>query len=697
MSAQPNEIAREEIAREQKYFDAAEEQWKRWVAEAAVLAEAAADPATARALKKLSKKHIAQFTQSTAVAVGRTDGDDGETVYIGRQLIRDVDGEVLVVSWQAPAALPYHQASLKDPRGLARRRTFRCEGNTILDFTDVLFGTPGAQADEALLAELARRRDGSMRDIVATIQSAQFDLIRAPFDQVLVIEGGPGTGKTAIALHRVSWMLYHDKDLRSDDVLVIGPSPAFMRYISTVLPALGEADVPLRELGRLGPEVQRGRAEKPEVAKLKGDPRMAGLIARGLDARIGVPEAAERLQVDGRYVNLPGADIAKTLEVCRTAQGTYSERRKLFRERLTELIARRIDGDPGRAADGLVDRLWPQVSAAAFVRDLLGSRNRLATAAGSEFDADEIALLHRRSAARLTQETWSDADIPLLDEAEALITASQPRYAHIVVDEVQDLSPMQLRAIARRSRTGSLTICGDLAQATGPWAADSWDQITAALSARGAASITNLRYGYRVPRQVVDFAAPLLPAAAPGAGLPEAVQVGPEEPSVHRVDAAERAGRVAAAALMRSTTATVGVICPDRCRREVEAALTAKEVTWSEDLGGPVTLVSPRGAKGLEFEAVIVVEPEAIVEEDERGQRMLYVALTRATRTLDVVASGEPLPLGPVIPRQRTEREDSLAYEVPRLAEYIAGRIRTTLPEQHWDQVLAMVRKRLGH
>lgn len=686
-----------EIADEQRYFDVAEEHWQRWLAETAALAESAADKATAKALKRLSKEEIAKFSDSTAVAVGRMDAEGGESLYIGRHLIRDAQGEPLVINWQADAAVPYHLASLADPLGLHRKRTFQCEGNTILGYADVVFGQDGSEVDAALLAEIARKRDGALKDIVATIQAAQFELIRAPFDQVLVIEGGPGTGKTEIALHRVSWLLFHDKNLKAEDVLVIGPSPAFMRYISGVLPALGDADVPLRDIGTLAPEVAGGRTESAETARLKGDVRMAGLIARGLAARIGVPEAAERLQVGSRYVNLPGSDIAAALDACRTAPGAYAERRKLFRDQLTDLLHQRLDGEASQPAalDNLVERLWPRLSAAGFLRDLLGSRSRLATAAGDELEPDEIALLHRRSADRLSQEVWSAADRPLLDEAEALIHASQTTYAQVVVDEVQDLSPMQLRSIARRSRTGSFTVVGDLAQATGPWAADTWDQVTDHLPDRHPVKISNLRYGYRVPEQILKYASGLLPTAAPGVSAPEAVWDGPSEPEIHQVTLIERAAQVAALAQRHiADDVSVGIICPERCRREVENALWIHGVPRG-DLGSPVTLIAPREAKGLEFDAVVVVEPEAIVEEDERGHRMLYIAFTRATKTLDIVCVGDPLPLSTTAVERVEQEPDDLGYEAQRLAEYIADRIRTTMPETRWDTVLAMVRRHL--
>lgn len=697
-----------EIAAEQQYFDAAHAHWQRWLAEAEKLATAGADTAAARALKKLGQAQIARFADSTAVAVGRIDDEGGEALYIGRHLIKDDRGEVLVVNWQADAAIPFHLASPGEPHGLARKRTFQCQDNTILDFADVVFADAAEGIDAALLAELGRRRDGALRDIVATIQAAQFELIRAPMDQLLVIEGGPGTGKSEIALHRVSWLLFHHADrLRGDDFLVIGPNPTFMRYISQVLPALGDADVPMRAVGQLSPvEAGRRRPEAPDVARLKGDIRMAAVLARALDARIGVPEAAERLLLGSGYLTLPGPDVGEVLDACRSAPGTYAERRRLLRDRLTALVTERLGSDPGRqsALDRLVERLWPQLTPAAFVRDLLHSRQRLASAAAGALTAQELGLLHRRGADLLSQETWSAADLPLLDEADALINGARARYAHVVVDEVQDLSPMQLRSIARRSKDGSMTIVGDLAQATGAWGADSWDDITKHLPDTQPVAVRPLRFGYRVPEQIMTFADQLLARAAPTATAPQAVRVGAAAPIIQRVGLTERARRVATTAQLHSKAGRyVGVICPAKCRREVEDALTAAGVGWSggaEDRAdGEVTLVAPADAKGLEFDVAVVVEPEAIVDEDVRGHRMLYVAFTRATTELDIVCVGEPVPVdreaGTQIGNGTGDTGDPVAYQVPRLAEYIAERIRKTLPEQHWDQVLAMVRKRL--
>ena len=694
-----------ELAREQAYFNVAARHRDQKLADLAALPEAGAHPAAAAHLKRHADAVAAAVGGAgSAVAFGRIDDETGEKTYIGRHLIRDGASEVLVVNWQAPAAAPYFEASHDDPRGLTRKRTFSCEGNRIRYFTDVLFGQTGAGVDEFLLRELSRARSGVMRDIVATIQAAQYDIIRAPLDRVLVIEGGPGTGKSAVALHRVSWLRYRYRERLGDDVLVVGPHPTFIRYVGEVLPGLGDHDVELRDIGQLAPRVRRGRAEPREVSRLKGEARMADLLRRALAARVGVPEPAERLLLDGRFVTLPGAEVAEVVAACQAADLPYAGRRRLLRERLTQLVRDRTGTGPANddAVANLVERLWPQLSAPAFLRDLFASRPRLRAAAGDDFTAEEVELLRRRGADRISEETWSAADLPLLDEVEHLLNGPGRRYAHIVVDEAQDLSPMQLRSVARRSATGSLTLVGDLAQSTGLWARDTWDEVTAHLPATYPVQVASLRYGYRVPRQVYALAAKLLPVAAPGVPAPEVVRDGPAEPRVHRVALAERADRaVAVAADYAAEGEFVGIVCPERCRREVEAALAANGLAWSSaergELGSAINLVAPREAKGLEFDAVVVVEPEQIVAEDERGHRMLYTALTRTTKRLDIVCAGEPLPLAvPAVPAPRTPAEEESGrrfsdQDVARLAEYLAGHVRAAAPPQRWRDVLDQV------
>jgi hypothetical protein len=696
-----------ELAHEQAFFDAAARHRDRKLATLADVPTAAAHRAAAAHLRRYARVAAdAIGGADSAVAFGRVDPDSGQPLYLGRHLIRDRDSQVLIVNWQAPAAAGYFEASHDDPHGLRRKRTFECEGNTIRDFTEVVFAGIAAAVeaamDEPLLRELARDRTGTMRDIVATIQAAQYDIIRAPAGRVLVIEGGPGTGKTAVALHRVSWLLFHHREtIRPEDVLVVGPHPTFVHYIGEVLPGLGERGVALRDLTQLAPRVRTGRPESAELGRLKGDARMAGLLARALAGRVGGPEPAERLLVAGRFVTLPGVEVAVAVAACQAADLPYAQRRRLLRERLARLVRDRGGPDPAGqdALANLLERLWPQQSAPVFLRDLLGSRRRLRAAAGDDLTGAELELLYRPGAGRISEEVWSGADLPLLDEADHLINSPDQRYSHVVVDEAQDLSPMQLRSVARRSATGSLTVVGDLAQSTGAWARDSWSEVTRHLPVTCPVTVAPLRYGYRVPRQVYRLAARLLPVAAPHASPPEVIRDGPAEPRVHRVDLSDRAGRVAAVAAARAAEGQfVGIVCPARCRREVAAALAADRVPWSSaergELGSAVNLVSPQEAKGLEFDAVVVVEPEQIVAGDPRGHRLLYVALTRTTRFLDIVCVGEPVPLTtppPPAPPRPAEAANQVRFterDGRRLAEHLATRLRTAAPAEAWPRVL---------
>jgi DNA helicase IV len=693
-----------ELASEQAYFDVAHKHRERRRAELGEVPTAAANAGAASRLRFWVKaKKEAAPAPDSAVAFGRIDDESDKPVYIGNELIMDEDHDALVVNWKTPAAARYYEATHADPHGLVRKRSFATTSNVITDFEDVVFAQLAADvmaldgADPFLLAELDTDRTGTLRGIVATIHAAQYELIRAPLDQVLVIEGGPGTGKTVVALHRVSWLLFNHRDrLTAADVLVVGPQPAFTRYIRNVLPDTGDVDVVQQDIGQLAPPVPRGRSEPAEVRRLKGDARMAGLLRRALEARIGTPEAAERLLFDGRYVTLSGDEVAALVAAAREAPGGYAQRRRLLRDTLLDLVRER--GAPtGRdrlvPLENLVDRLWPQLSPAAFLRGLLGSRPRLAAAAGDEFTADELALLHRRGADRLSREVWSAGDLPLLDEVEDLISGVPAPYRHIVVDEAQDLSPMQLRSIARRSATGSCTVVGDLAQSTGPWARDRWDEVVAHLPATLPHSVATLRYGYRVPRQVYELAATLLPVAAPDASPLTVVRDGPAAPGIHRVDAGSRAGRAVGLARSHAEAGRfVGLVCPPACRAEVEDALSAEGVTWSGgELDAPVNLVAPAEAKGLEFDAVVVVEPEEIVAGDERGHRMLFMALTRTTRYLDIVCVGEPVPLAAPqrVPRPRTEPDPPAdPTQLDGLAREIATIVLSGAPAPLWDEVL---------
>ena len=487
------------IAEEQSYFDRA---WEAREASRAVLKEApgaACGPAKGAAAVRRAANEAAERMGSPddEVAFGRMDLD-GHPWYVGKRAITDPDKDLLVINWQAPAAAPFYEASIGDTLGVTLKRTFRCRGNTINDFDDVIFADLVERVDElssterwgmddAVLRDLELSRTGEMQDIVQTIHAAQYELIRKPLELLLVIQGGPGTGKTAVALHRVSWLLYDRPELSAQDILVIGPNRTFTQYIRSVLPGLGEEDVAHTDLQALGPQRATGRREDVASATLKGDSRMAELLATALYQRVRFPDRTATLDVGA----LPGSPRFTRdeieAELRRHRRSTYADGRSAFRQYLTRESATRARRGlpvPASAVEAALERVWPSLTPQAFLRDLFGSRERLLAAAGELFNAAEVNLLFRPAAERITQEGWTDADVALLDEADQLINGLPTTYSHIVVDEAQDLSPMQLRSVRRRSVDGSMTVVGDLAQSTGAWARHSWDDVASGLGRR---------------------------------------------------------------------------------------------------------------------------------------------------------------------------------------------------------------------
>lgn len=451
-----------------------------------------------------------------AVAIGRIDAPE-EVVYVGRRTILDTEMDPLVVSWASPDAQPFYTATAVDPQGLTRKRSFTTAQNRIISVEDLVFKDLAERLErlgdgelhqvevtDVLLQDLERDRSNEMRDIVQTIHQSQYHIIERPLEDLLVVQGGPGTGKTAVALHRVAWLLYNFSDiLPADGVLVVSPNKAFTEYIRNVLPALGEREVGHSDLTRLGPVRSSGRVEAFETTRLKGSARMAELLHRALWNRVRPPqEATISVETPTGTVHISADDVRRMIERWRTGSAPYASRRAELRRILGDLVLRR----PGRRSadlavlERLTERIWPALTPARLVQDLLGSRQRLTEAAGDDFTAGDMNRLYRQAASNLGAEQWSDSDVALIDEAEWLINGRSSGASHVVVDEAQDLSAMQLRSIARRCPTGSYTIVGDLAQSTGPWARDSWDDVFAALKTRSNQPwLETLKYGYRVP------------------------------------------------------------------------------------------------------------------------------------------------------------------------------------------------------
>ncbi|MGH9101728.1 MAG: HelD family protein [Acidimicrobiales bacterium] len=632
------------------------------------------------------------------------DASAGPSYHIGRLGVLGEDLEPIIVDWRAPVAEPFYRATGRHPMGLTRRRHLEMEGPRVVGIEDELFalarpgaGGPGGTDSDlpvpsgALLAALERSRSGRMRDIVATVQREQDEVIRAPLPGVLVVQGGPGTGKTAVALHRAAYLLYtHRFPLERQGVLVVGPNQVFLRYISQVLPSLGETGVALSSVDGLVAGASARAGEGASLARLKGDARMMSVIAKAVADRERPLREELVLPFGALTLRLPAAQSARIVAAARRGRGRHNSRRQLVETLVTEhllagqLAAGRQLGRPSpeEALDeealreslrshpevvAACDRMWPRLLAEELLHDLFGAPALLGLACAPFLSAAEARTLRRARSSSLEAIPWTAADLPLLDEARALLgpvrghpSSEAPRtYGHIVVDEAQELSAMSLRCLQRRSLSGSMTVVGDIAQATGPHAPTSWDAVTTHLARRRPPTTVQLTVNYRTPAAIMDVATRLLEQAAPGLRPPRSIRSGGDPPSVVGVEAPALA--VTAAALARAERAslasgTVGVICPEVLLAEVRAALgppagdAARPASTAPGAGArsgplddPVAVVPVSLAKGLELDAVIVVEPRALVAEAEGGLRALYVALTRSTRRLLIVHAA-PLP-----------------------------------------------------
>jgi DNA helicase IV len=610
-------------------------------------------------------------TEVDGLAFGRLDAEAGDTWYVGRRHVEDERGDPVVVDWRAPVSTPFYRATAADPLALRRRRRFLMTARQVDDLFDEVFDDADSVdaahhggIPDPLLAELERSRTGEMRDIVATIAAEQDVVIRAPLDTCLVVQGGPGTGKTAVGLHRAAFLLFeHREQLDREGVLVVGPNPLFLQYIAQVLPSLGEAATRQTTVERLvGGRV--AREDDPEVARLKGDARMAALLATGARDHIRVP--ADDLVVSTAWgrLRIAAADLAAAVEEIVAREVPFAVGRSAFRTRVRRLAwlghpdSRWEDAAPTAAFDqemrtntalnAAVGRIWPSLSAPVLVKRVLTNRRALARAAEGLLDeSEQRALLRPGGAKRLDDEPWSLPELVLIDEAEAVLNGVGRTYGHAVIDEAQDLSAMELRSVARRCPSRSMTVLGDLAQATAPGAQARWEDAVVHLGSPPTASIEELELGYRVPRPILDVANRLLPEVAPGVRPARSVRLEGPAPEIVRAEPGDLAARTAAEVrALAAAWTSVGVVTPSEWREPVAAALRDAGIdVGTRARGGltrAVTLLDPPEAKGLEFDAVVVVEPGAI-HTDERGGRLLYIALTRAVQALAIVHAA-PLP-----------------------------------------------------
>lgn len=591
-----------------------------------------------------------------------------ETCYLGRRHIeQSIGGDPLVMDWRAPMALPFYRARPGEPMGVELRRRFGFSHGEITAYEDErLADADSAQPSALLEAEIERPRSGPMRDIVATIQPDQDVLVRADLDESLAIQGAPGTGKTAVGLHRAAYLLYAFRNrLSRSGVLVLGPNDSFLGYIGDVLPALGEIDASQETIESLvcaaGGVTVTGE-DDPAVAVLKGDARLAEVLHRAVWGHVRAPGQGIELTIGHRLIRVPAATIQRVLDDLAGRGTRYEAGRAMLPQRLAHHVLLRLEA-AGETTDDRVQaqvarsapvraagkQLWPALTAPGVVHALLSDPAQLARAADGILTADEQALLLGQCPPRSARSRrWSVADAVLVDEVSDLLNR-QPSLGHVIVDEAQDLSAMMLRAAGRRASTGSVTLLGDLAQATTAWGVRDW---TTALTHIGhpEAVVTELVEGFRVPGAVIDYAARLLPRIAPGLTPPHSIRRSRGELTIRRADPlADLADTVRQ---LSGREGTLGVIVPSAWVASADQALAGIDhgvlglTPRDPEAVARREIVDARLAKGLEFDHVLLLEPEALVAaEPERviGLRRLYVCLTRAVTSLTVLHA-EPLP-----------------------------------------------------
>ena len=604
------------------------------------------------------------------------------TYYIGRVAVSDRSQEPVIVDWRAPVAEAFYRATGRESMGLERRRHFATRGRTLLGIEDELFGDAvhalGLDGDDgdrpvsghgALISALETARTGKLGDIVATIQGEQDEVIRSDLPGVLVVQGGPGTGKTVVALHRAAYLLYtHRFPLEGQGVLVVGPNRLFLGYIEQVLPSLGEAGVEMAVLADLIPEARVQGYDRGLTARVKGDPRMARVLkravrdrGRGLRQDFVIGYGLQRLRVSRERT-------ARIVDEARRRYRRHNAARRFVDSEFFIALAASGRGDlgPGEVRDRLrpdpavreaLEWMWPVLTPTDLLHDLFGSRALLRSAGSNLLTDEEAASLYRPRGELNDDIVFTNDDAPLLDEARALLGLRPRRkrapsdddefrtYGHIVVDEAQDLSPMQLRMLERRSLNGSMTIVGDIAQATGQWAHERWDEILEHLPKKRPARRAELTIGYRLPAPNMALASRVLRIAAPDLRPPRSIREDGSPPRILRVppDRALMAAVVDAALVEVEAVdpGQVAVVCPQSQVDAVSRALADAGIEHGQatrhGLDQQITVVPVGLVKGLELDAVVVVEPAAIVDEEAQGLRALYVALTRATKRLAIL------------------------------------------------------------
>jgi len=643
------------------------------------------------------------------VCFGNVIKQNDEKHYIGKFAIHNNNRDLLVSSWKSEIGALFYRSSTKDPLGLIGQcRILFKKPNEVHDVEESLYKeletriqnltrNPVSDVSDAVLDELEKGSSGSLKEIIKTIHASQYEIISAKRGGLHVIQGAPGTGKTVVGVHRASWLLFpgNDRDLKAEKTLFVGPNLAFIRYIENVVPSLGDENIVHRDLSKLGPTVVVSGEESRQVAKIKGDPRMKTLLLQAIRDRLRFPEEDVIFNPPGqvRPISLSAGDISsKMQQILEEGRFAYSGLRSSFRtwllNKVNSILRESFESEnkPSRATpflkesdiEALTERMWPSLSPASFLRDFYASQSRVINAAKEmDFQVRELTLLERKPASQIAKEAWTVADVALLDFLENHIQGTDPsvQFDYIIVDEAQDMTPMQLESIRRRSASGDILLMGDLAQATGPWVHSSWNAIADNLN-KPIEKMDELEFGYRVPKQVFDYASKVLSHINPGLKIPRLVRDVAQSPIIkiatnHQglLDLLIQDLRVSA-----ESTAHVGLIIGDEQVDSLVEQLEKANIKFSvlennHPLEG-INIVPVSRQKGLEFDDVILFEPQEIISIPEIGLRQLYVAVTRSLRGLIIYAT-QGLPIQLLEESEITEEFDldSIIADLDQIAE----------------------------
>lgn len=665
----------------------------------------------------------------------RAGEDAGSPRYIGRIGMTDEDLSRLMVDWRAPEAAAFYQATALHRQGVRRRRHLMLRGRTVLGIDDEVLDTElfsendNHQGEGALMAALTQKRTGRMGDIVGTIQAEQDRIIRSPLAGVLVVQGGPGTGKTAVALHRAAFLLYeHRERLKTAGVLLVGPSSSFMRYIERVLPSLGETGVVMSSVGDLFPGIHAVAEHSRETARVKGKAFMAKVVAKAVANRQRLLAEDRRVVVEGTRLVLSRGQVRHARERARASRKPHNEAREVFTKTLVRELAEQLQqileesSGNGNAVDRsyliqevresrdvriALNLCWMPLTPQSLLEELFAKEHLLAAAA-PQLNKQELKALYREPGA-----AWTESDVPLLDEAanllgefkvvgnheggaeaqlkrdvenaeatlrnvnemlfnagidglvdaedlaamnqetEARQTAAERAvadrdwaYGHVVVDEAQELSPMQWRLLMRRCPLKSFTVVGDIAQTSSASGASSWAQAMKPFVA-GRFTLEELTVNYRTPMQIAAAATRVAHAAGLTISTPKAVREGQWPPLVDRLESGQllpKLHELLPGEVEIADGGLLAVIVPESRLATVRSAVIEqfgrRVGTGSGGLSQDIVVLGAREAKGLEFDVVLIIEPQEMIDEVDGSVGDLYVAMTRTTQRLRILAEG---------------------------------------------------------